>query len=368
MTYIIETPPAVPDHITVRNRANAQHSTGPRTEGGKRVSRGNSLKHGLCANPAAGVVEDRQWFDDLQAGLVERFVPRDPMEAGLVHRIAVCLWRLQRAAGIDAAVGNIAGHAVPSSNDRARAWIARISGNFHAITWVEETDPAIIAKRKREGYRPRGGKWYRIERQYLRYADKERDEVMMNDGAAIAAMILMIEDLTRRLTSHAFDNMDAQLLAWLMGESLERLIPPEYEEDQSANYDPSSKRWSMAIDDLIGQARRRPAGHPLPDVLKDAIATRLATLHAQRQVVQDPDTAQQDKDRRTAALLPDGKTLDRLIRYEGHAERGLSRSLDMLAKLRGVTVESIAATITAPGPAGGTFELHGQRTRWETNR
>lgn len=55
-----------------RNRANARHSAGPRSDQGRAVSRGNALRHGLCANPAAGVVEDRRAFEDLHAGRVER--------------------------------------------------------------------------------------------------------------------------------------------------------------------------------------------------------------------------------------------------------------------------------------------------------
>jgi hypothetical protein len=39
-------------------------------------------------------------------------------------------------------------------------------------------------------------------------------------------------------------------------------------------------------------------------------------------------------------------TLDRLLRYETHADRSLTRALDTLARLRGVTVETLSATVT----------------------
>lgn len=64
-------------------------------------------------------------------------------------------------------------------------------------------------------------------------------------------------------------------------------------------------------------------------------------------------------------LLPDAATPDRLLRYETHAERSLHRSLEMLAKLRGIAVESIFTAITGPGPAGSTVEVRGQHTRWQ---
>lgn len=53
---------ATPAHVVERNRRNAAGSTGPRTVGGEARSRRNSLKHGLCANPAAGVVEEPERF------------------------------------------------------------------------------------------------------------------------------------------------------------------------------------------------------------------------------------------------------------------------------------------------------------------
>ena len=44
---------------TAINRANSQHSTGPRTEAGKRRSSLNALRHGLTAASAVLPSEDR---------------------------------------------------------------------------------------------------------------------------------------------------------------------------------------------------------------------------------------------------------------------------------------------------------------------
>ena len=112
-----------PAHIVERNRRNAAGSTGPRTVEGKRRSRRNSLKHGLCANPTAGVVEEPERFRELHAALVERVQPRDVIEEGLVHRIAVSLWRLQRAARADAAATEGAVRAVVPHREQVQAWI-----------------------------------------------------------------------------------------------------------------------------------------------------------------------------------------------------------------------------------------------------
>lgn len=68
---------------------------------------------------------------------------------------------------------------------------------------------------------------------------------------------------------------------------------------------------------------------------------------------------------RTAALLPDAATLDRMIRYESNADRSLHKALETLAKLRGATVETVAAKMTAQTAEGVDFEIRGERTQWK---
>ena len=83
---------------TNRNWQNARASTGPRREGGKAMARRTAVRHGLTANPAAGVVEHPGCFTALQQQLEDALKPRNTIEGELAHRIAVALWRLQRAA------------------------------------------------------------------------------------------------------------------------------------------------------------------------------------------------------------------------------------------------------------------------------
>jgi len=138
---------ATPPHITERNRRNARHSTGPRTEHGKAISRANATKHGLTANPAAGVVEDPRAFARLHTALHNRFCPRDAMEENLVHRIAVCLWRLQRAARIEGAIAGLQAEAIQPAGERIQQWMSEITRCFAAVEWVEVTDPELLRQR-----------------------------------------------------------------------------------------------------------------------------------------------------------------------------------------------------------------------------
>jgi len=94
--------PALSDARVAANRANAQHSTGPRTPEGKATSSLNALKHGLFSRNfdlAAGPLkEDRAEFDAFAAALVAEYQPEGAEESLLVDRMAALWWRLQRLA------------------------------------------------------------------------------------------------------------------------------------------------------------------------------------------------------------------------------------------------------------------------------
>jgi len=86
---------------TGANRRNAQLSTGPRTEEGKRRSRRNAFKHGILASTLLITkgegAEQRAEFDDLLGGLRRDLAPVGTLEEILVEKIAVCWWRQRRA-------------------------------------------------------------------------------------------------------------------------------------------------------------------------------------------------------------------------------------------------------------------------------
>jgi hypothetical protein len=86
------------------NRANAQRSTGPRTELGKAQSRKNAWKHGLSAKKIVIGDEDAAEFEELRADLLRDFAPCSRMAAELVEYIAGLMWQLRRVPGLEAAV------------------------------------------------------------------------------------------------------------------------------------------------------------------------------------------------------------------------------------------------------------------------
>src|SRR5581483_11383264 len=79
------------------NRANSQHSTGPRSPEGKLASSRNSLKHGLASGQMIIPGEDTAAFEALLHDLLEEHQPANPTEELLVNELAQSHWLTQRA-------------------------------------------------------------------------------------------------------------------------------------------------------------------------------------------------------------------------------------------------------------------------------
>src|SRR5262245_31624847 len=86
------------------NRLNALKSTGPRTEEGKRRSRGNALRHGLTAETIIGALEDAAEYEAFELSILDGYAPRTTAERELASRLASVLWRLRRATNIETAL------------------------------------------------------------------------------------------------------------------------------------------------------------------------------------------------------------------------------------------------------------------------
>src|SRR5271154_3613344 len=83
------------------NRRNAQRSTGPRTEEGKKASALNARRHNLTGQVTAMTDADRIMHDAFSASIVESLAPEGAMEIQLAQRIATDSWRLNRLSAIE---------------------------------------------------------------------------------------------------------------------------------------------------------------------------------------------------------------------------------------------------------------------------
>ena len=92
-------------HYTNRaaaNRANSQHSTGPRTEAGKQRSSQNALRHGLTARTPVLPSEDQAAYHQHCRKFENEYQPATATETQLVQELADTSWRLNRIPPLEA--------------------------------------------------------------------------------------------------------------------------------------------------------------------------------------------------------------------------------------------------------------------------
>jgi hypothetical protein len=88
-------------HRTEINRANAQHSTGPKTQAGKQRSSLNALRHGLTGQIVVMPTEDLEAYQRHLNSFTDEYDPEGATEANLVQALADTSWRLNRVAALE---------------------------------------------------------------------------------------------------------------------------------------------------------------------------------------------------------------------------------------------------------------------------
>jgi len=83
------------------NRANAQHSTGPKTQQGKQRSSLNALRHGLTGQLVVMPTEDLHAYQLHLNSFTDEYNPEGATESHLVQALADTSWRLNRVAALE---------------------------------------------------------------------------------------------------------------------------------------------------------------------------------------------------------------------------------------------------------------------------
>ena len=86
---------------TARNRANASHSTGPKTEAGKKRSSLNAYRHGLTGQTIILPTEDSHAYQAFTRTFFDHYKPVDVPEKQFVQSLADTSWRLNRVAALE---------------------------------------------------------------------------------------------------------------------------------------------------------------------------------------------------------------------------------------------------------------------------
>ena len=128
-------------HRAAVNKANAQKSTGPRTDAGKQRSKLNALRHGLTGHTIVLPTEDHAAYQRHAQGLFDHFQPTGALEQQLVQTLADTSWRLNRVAALETNLFSLGitenENRVPSNHPEAEAALAMaltFRENVHAFT------------------------------------------------------------------------------------------------------------------------------------------------------------------------------------------------------------------------------------------
>jgi len=103
------------------NRRNSLKSTGPSTEEGKRRSRRNAIRHGLCAETVIEMIEDIKDYRGFEAAIIADYDAQTAVERELVLRLASLLWRLRRATSIETDLLRIQAEILRDRRDQRRS-------------------------------------------------------------------------------------------------------------------------------------------------------------------------------------------------------------------------------------------------------
>src|SRR6202521_592885 len=99
------------------NKANAQKSTGPRTEAGKQRSSLNALRHGLTGQTVVLPTEDHAAYQRHSQSFLDEYRPKEATETQLVQSLIDTSWQLNRAAAVET---NLFSLGITEMEDRIR--------------------------------------------------------------------------------------------------------------------------------------------------------------------------------------------------------------------------------------------------------
>ncbi len=128
------------------NLLNAQHSTGPRTEAGKKKSSLNALRHGLTSQVVVLPTEDLAAYVAFTAEFHKDLDPVNVIEKQLVQTLADTQWRLNRCATLESNLYSVAfadAAALEAKAQAAEEFEAQMDASFnvHHVQTPELVDP-----------------------------------------------------------------------------------------------------------------------------------------------------------------------------------------------------------------------------------
>lgn len=281
-----------------RSSAGIQRATGPRTEWGKKRSKQNALRHGIFAQVLLLDHEPRADFTCLLKGLREYLKPEGTLEAILVEKIAMLLWRQRRV--IIAEVAEI-----------------RVASDF--LEWDRELQQTEAAGQIAEAAsaESRSELYFQTRRGLIPHIANPK---------ILERCLALLGELQESVRANGFmPDQDRTILHTVYGfdEHVPRTVREQYEgwlamasssEDDRKQHNYTSPKDCVAfILDVIREEIKRLVRHEQTQSKINSARSSLEELRG---------------------LVPSSPTMERLLRYESSIERAFDRALNQLERLQ----------------------------------
>lgn len=276
------------------NRANAQKSTGPKTEVGKEITKLNAVKHGgLSPLPVLPEVETLDAWQTHLDGTLESLRPMSHLETVLAERVALLLWRMNRVVRFEREITAVGQERVVHDLTERRR---RAYGQTHGPDNPDDVRAYFLDERRR----------LRALEAFERLTDADP-----MSGADADTILCIVAEPT--------ENIDVETF------SMPAVVPDEISWDEFEDWTAGRVRQGIAAmaeeeestaERLIATARHR-------------LQIEVIKLKAETdRVTTDLDHLRRER------LLPDTVTVDRVTRYEAHLSRQLAQALHELQRLQ----------------------------------
>ena len=274
--------PAVSDKQLAANRRNAMKSTGPRTSRGKAVASRNSLKFGVLAEAVVvrglAVKESAHEYEQLCREFYESLAPVGILEEMLTGQIAATAWRLRRARKAES--GEIA-----LSVDEGLKIRSQSNPDLIRKEWEMAGDPVQAMEESSLG-----------NERLIYWLEKVRAQVE-KEGKLTKESV--------KIPGTGKPNSMSDRL-----ESIRLGLSKQYKGGGEPQGGQNEKSHTLElIDDMIFEKK----------ILREDCEKREQAEEAARQ---------------SAAVLPEEKTLGKIMRYESALERQLFRAMNQLERLQ----------------------------------
>src|SRR5215212_7122222 len=275
---------------------------GPKTEGGKEVTRWNATRHGIRSPvPVVPGMERKEDWEEHRDGILESLSPEGHLELVLAERVALFSWRLNRVTRYET----------------------------ESIALIQEKAEDDLADKRRFGSHVLGAAHPEDVRSNVRAA--------RSDHRLLKRFPKLKDDKHR-------SSFDADRILWAVMEVTDRVaegevapedlldeisIPgvPENAQEREDHDGWSAEAVRAGIEAVATATDEEP--EELLEVATDA-AKRSLIGKEQAAVQVERDLERMSRER----LLPDEKTLEKVARYEAHLSRGLYKALHELEALQ----------------------------------